>query len=71
MTTKQTYLLTSMLYTSYKEKFANLRHRKRLKRQTDITRQESGLPILIAERNASDRNGWRRRNDRGVRGQLT
>ena len=45
MTTKQTYSITSMLYTSYKEKFANLRHRKRLKRQTDMTRQETGLPI--------------------------
>ena len=51
--------------------FLNTRPRGRKpKRWTDIMRRETGLPLLTAGRNASDRNGWRRRNVKRTGGQL-
>ena len=36
-----------------------------------MVRQDTGLPLLTAERNASNRNGQRRSNVRTARGQMT
>ena len=60
------------VYTPYKKDFVNTRPRGRPpKRWTDIIRPDTVLPLLTAGRNASDRNGWRRRNVERAGGQLT
>ena len=56
---------TSMVYITYKKDFVNPRLRRRPpKRWTDMIWQDTELTLLTVERNASDRNGWRRRNVR-------
>ena len=52
---------SSIVYTAYKQDFVKPIPRGRPpKRWTDMIQQDTGLPLLTAERNASDRNSWRR-----------
>ena len=52
---------SSIVYTAYKQDFVKPIPRGRPpKRWTDMIQQDTGLPLLTTERNASDRNSWRK-----------
>ena len=56
---------TSIEYIVHTKDFVNPRPGGRSpKMWADEIRHDTGLHLLTAERNASDRNGWRRRNVR-------
>ena len=62
----------SYVSKAYRQDFTNRRPRGRpAKRWTDQIKSDTGLPLLTAERRATDRRGWRRESGLvGARGGL-
>ena len=59
----------SWVYQAYKQDFPHPRPRGRPpKRWIDLIKDDTGLPILTAERNTQDRSRWRQRRHRCARG---